>query len=64
MTEKELPALSIADLQSFLRRRFQTDLWPGLAIRSCRVCVVARSNRAADENCSGRRGHHERHRGP
>src|SRR5436190_1179004 len=25
--------------------RFQTDLWPSFAIRSCRVCVVTRSNR-------------------
>ena len=43
-------------------RRAQTNLWPGLAIRSCRVCFVARSNRAVDKNRTRRCADHERDR--
>src|SRR4030095_218303 len=42
---------------------FQTDLWTGVAIWFGRVCFLARSNRAVDENRSRRRAHHERDRG-
>ena len=32
--------------------RLQTQLWSGLALRSGRFCVLARSNRTANENCT------------
>ena len=44
------------------RRGIETDLWTGLAIRSRRVCFVARSNWTGDKNRPRRRADHERHR--
>ena len=42
--------LNSATRCAFGCRRFQTDLRAGLAIRSCRVRVVTRSNRAVDQD--------------